>query len=238
MVPSGQAQAHSPAAWVPHALLQVYDCELEAVPAFQGLQDFCQTFKLYQESPKVDSPVVGEFKVGVWPGLADISSCPPVPEEIKALPLYAPCRRGQEGLKKVLGVGEHRLAYVVVHGDLPHTRRTRAFSLPASAQSPEAQEPSRMSSNLKGMGGIGFTSADWEPPCKQLLAQHPPAQGSLYSISATPASLPVLVVYYPCILLPLSRELEAGKLLEGSTEPAANTNLHRHTGPFPCLSPS
>lgn len=43
--------------------LQVYDCELEAVLAFQGLQDFCQTFKLYQEKPKVDSPVVGEFKV-------------------------------------------------------------------------------------------------------------------------------------------------------------------------------
>lgn len=43
----------------------MYDCELEAVPAFQGLQDFCQTFKLYQEQPKSDSPVVGEFKVGV-----------------------------------------------------------------------------------------------------------------------------------------------------------------------------
>ncbi|ELK23215.1 Fer-1-like protein 5 [Myotis davidii] len=42
--------------------LEVYDCELEAVPAFQGLQDFCETFKLYQEQPKSDSPVVGEFK--------------------------------------------------------------------------------------------------------------------------------------------------------------------------------
>ncbi|KAF6270415.1 fer-1 like family member 5 [Rhinolophus ferrumequinum] len=42
--------------------LKVYDCELEAVPAFQGLQDFCQTFRLYQEQPKSDSPVVGEFK--------------------------------------------------------------------------------------------------------------------------------------------------------------------------------
>lgn len=40
----------------------MYDCELEAVPGFQGLQDFCQTFKLYQEQPKADSPVVGEFK--------------------------------------------------------------------------------------------------------------------------------------------------------------------------------
>ena len=54
-----------PASRVPHALPQVYDCELEAVPAFQGLQDFCQTFKLYQERPKLDSPVVGEFKVRV-----------------------------------------------------------------------------------------------------------------------------------------------------------------------------
>lgn len=52
-----------PPARVLHTPLQVYDCELEAVPDFQGLQDFCQTFKLYQEKPKVDSPVVGEFKV-------------------------------------------------------------------------------------------------------------------------------------------------------------------------------
>lgn len=50
--------------------LQVYDCELEAVPAFQGLQDFCQTFKLHREQPKSGSPVVGEFKVGVRPSLA------------------------------------------------------------------------------------------------------------------------------------------------------------------------
>ncbi|KAF6103374.1 fer-1 like family member 5 [Phyllostomus discolor] len=42
--------------------LKVYDCELEAVPAFQGLQDFCQTFKLYKEQPTSYSPVVGEFK--------------------------------------------------------------------------------------------------------------------------------------------------------------------------------
>lgn len=53
----------SSAAQVLHTPLQVYDCELEAVLTFKGLQDFCQTFKLYQEKPKVDSPVVGEFKV-------------------------------------------------------------------------------------------------------------------------------------------------------------------------------
>ncbi|ERE92669.1 fer-1-like protein 5 [Cricetulus griseus] len=55
--------------------LKVYDCELEAVPDFQGLQDFCQTFKLYQEKPKVDSPVVGEFK-----GLFRIYPFPEDPE--------------------------------------------------------------------------------------------------------------------------------------------------------------
>ncbi|XP_021565491.1 fer-1-like protein 5, partial [Carlito syrichta] len=58
--------------------LKVYDCELEAVSAFQGLQDFCQTFKLYQEWPKLDSPVVGEFK-----GLFRIYSFPENPEAPK-----------------------------------------------------------------------------------------------------------------------------------------------------------
>uniref|UniRef100_A0A2K6NF52 Fer-1 like family member 5 n=1 Tax=Rhinopithecus roxellana TaxID=61622 RepID=A0A2K6NF52_RHIRO len=58
--------------------LKVYDCELEAVPAFQGLQDFCQTFKLYQEQPKLDSPVVGEFK-----GLFRIYPFPEDPEAPK-----------------------------------------------------------------------------------------------------------------------------------------------------------
>nr|XP_012642367.1 fer-1-like protein 5 isoform X2 [Microcebus murinus] len=58
--------------------LKVYDCELEAVPAFQGLQDFCQTFKLYQEQPKLDSPVVGEFK-----GLFRIYPFPENPAALK-----------------------------------------------------------------------------------------------------------------------------------------------------------
>nr|XP_020021559.1 fer-1-like protein 5 [Castor canadensis] len=58
--------------------LKVYDCELEAVSAFQGLQDFCQTFKLYQEQPKADSPVVGEFK-----GLFRIYPFPENPEAPK-----------------------------------------------------------------------------------------------------------------------------------------------------------
>ena len=60
----------APTSGVLRALPQVYDCELEAVPAFQGLQDFCQTFKLYQEWPRLDSPVIGEFKVCVQPCVA------------------------------------------------------------------------------------------------------------------------------------------------------------------------
>ncbi|MBZ3885416.1 Fer-1-like protein 5 [Sciurus carolinensis] len=55
--------------------IKVYDCELEAVPDFQGLQDFCETFSLYQEQPKADSPVVGEFK-----GLFRIYPFPENPE--------------------------------------------------------------------------------------------------------------------------------------------------------------
>ncbi|ELV11536.1 Fer-1-like protein 5 [Tupaia chinensis] len=58
--------------------IKVYDCELEAVPAFQGLQDFCQTFKLYQEQPRLDSPVVGEFK-----GLFRIYPFPENPDAAK-----------------------------------------------------------------------------------------------------------------------------------------------------------
>ena len=45
---------------------QVYDCELEQVPEFQGLTDFCSTFKLHRGKNEdgVDDPtVVGEFKV-------------------------------------------------------------------------------------------------------------------------------------------------------------------------------
>lgn len=80
----------------------MYDCELEAVPAFQGLQDFCQTFKLYQEQPKSDSPEVGEFKVGVQPGLAAPSPHAHLSTEDsnKSLALYALCRMGQGGLEK------------------------------------------------------------------------------------------------------------------------------------------
>lgn len=77
VVPPSPDLGNSPCQPGFHTPLQVYDCELEAVPAFQGLQDFCQTFKLYQEQPKLDSPVVGEFKVCVHPSLAaPVSLCP------------------------------------------------------------------------------------------------------------------------------------------------------------------
>ena len=50
---------------------QIYSCELEAVPDFGGLQDFCQTFPLYQPGghpeAREDPAPVGEFKVGESP---------------------------------------------------------------------------------------------------------------------------------------------------------------------------
>ncbi|NXE17033.1 MYOF protein, partial [Lophotis ruficrista] len=50
---------------------QIYSCELEAVPEFEGLQDFCQTFPLFppgcHPAPGEDPAPVGEFKVGESP---------------------------------------------------------------------------------------------------------------------------------------------------------------------------
>lgn len=45
---------------------QVFNCELEEVEEFQGLTDFCSTFKLQRgknEDEEEDPSVVGEFKV-------------------------------------------------------------------------------------------------------------------------------------------------------------------------------
>lgn len=45
---------------------QVYDSELEEIAEFQGLTDFCSTFKLQRgktEDEEDDPSVVGEFKV-------------------------------------------------------------------------------------------------------------------------------------------------------------------------------
>lgn len=49
-------------------LIQVYKTELEEVPQFNGLTDFCQTFKLQRgksndDDDGDDPSVVGEFKV-------------------------------------------------------------------------------------------------------------------------------------------------------------------------------
>ncbi|CAF98669.1 unnamed protein product, partial [Tetraodon nigroviridis] len=51
--------------------LQVYNTELEEVPQFNGLTDFCRTFKLRRgktdDDDEEDPSVVGEFKVQLWP---------------------------------------------------------------------------------------------------------------------------------------------------------------------------
>lgn len=49
-------------------LFQVYETELEAVPEFRGLTDFCNTFKLQRgkmEDEEEDPSVVGEFKASL-----------------------------------------------------------------------------------------------------------------------------------------------------------------------------
>ncbi|KAM9326418.1 myoferlin [Gastrophryne carolinensis] len=69
--------------------LKVYDCELEEVSEFQGLTDFCETFKLYRgKSEESDDPsVVGEFKGSfrIYP-LSDDPSVPSPPRQFRELP--------------------------------------------------------------------------------------------------------------------------------------------------------
>ncbi|CAM4715675.1 unnamed protein product [Caretta caretta] len=75
--------------------LKVYHCELEAVPEFQGLQDFCQTFRLYRgrgrEAASEDPLVVGEFKglFQIYP-LPEDPSSPPPPRQFQELPKSQP----------------------------------------------------------------------------------------------------------------------------------------------------
>lgn len=50
----------------PPYMWQVYDTQLENVEAFEGLSDFCNTFKLYRgktQEEMEDPSVIGEFKV-------------------------------------------------------------------------------------------------------------------------------------------------------------------------------
>ncbi|GAB0200176.1 fer-1-like protein 5 [Grus japonensis] len=75
--------------------LKIYSCELEAVPEFEGLQDFCQTFPLYQPGghPAVgEDPVpVGEFKglFHIYP-LPEDPGVPPPPRHFQELPPSQP----------------------------------------------------------------------------------------------------------------------------------------------------
>ncbi|KAM4704437.1 myoferlin isoform 1-T1 [Rhinophrynus dorsalis] len=69
--------------------LKVYDTELENVPEFRGLTDFCDTFKLYRgKSEDSDDPsVVGEFKGSfrIYP-LSDDPNIQPPPRQFLELP--------------------------------------------------------------------------------------------------------------------------------------------------------
>ncbi|NXT01278.1 MYOF protein, partial [Jacana jacana] len=73
--------------------LKIYSCELEAVPEFEGLQDFCQTFPLYQPGrhPTVGEDPVGEFKglFCVYP-LPEDPGVPPPPRHFQELPPSRP----------------------------------------------------------------------------------------------------------------------------------------------------
>ncbi|NXL51439.1 DYSF protein, partial [Podilymbus podiceps] len=75
--------------------LKIYSCELEAVPEFEGLQDFCQTFPLYQPGghPAAgEDPVpMGEFKglFCIYP-LPEDPRVPPPPRHFQDLPPSQP----------------------------------------------------------------------------------------------------------------------------------------------------
>uniref|UniRef100_A0A3Q3CZY5 Myoferlin n=1 Tax=Haplochromis burtoni TaxID=8153 RepID=A0A3Q3CZY5_HAPBU len=74
--------------------LKIYDCELEDVPEFKGLTDFCDTFKLQQgknDNGDDDPTVVGEFKGSfkVYP-LPDDPGVAPPPRQFRELPDSGP----------------------------------------------------------------------------------------------------------------------------------------------------
>ncbi|XP_071319383.1 myoferlin-like isoform X2 [Trachinotus anak] len=74
--------------------LKVYDSELEDVPEFKGLTDFCNTFKLQRgknENGDDDPTVVGEFKGSfkVYP-LPDDPGVAPPPRQFRELPDSGP----------------------------------------------------------------------------------------------------------------------------------------------------
>ncbi|XP_033469329.2 myoferlin isoform X1 [Epinephelus lanceolatus] len=74
--------------------LQVFNSDLEEVPQFQGLTDFCTTFKLKRgknEDEEDDPTVVGEFKGSfkIYP-LPDDPGVPPPPRQFRELPESGP----------------------------------------------------------------------------------------------------------------------------------------------------
>ncbi|NWS62812.1 MYOF protein, partial [Chunga burmeisteri] len=75
--------------------LKIYSCELEAVPEFEGLQDFCQSFPLYQPgghpATREDPVPVGEFKglFCIYP-LPEDPGVPPPPRHFQELPPSQP----------------------------------------------------------------------------------------------------------------------------------------------------
>ncbi|XP_077437415.1 myoferlin isoform X2 [Vanacampus margaritifer] len=74
--------------------LQVYDCELEQVEPFQGLTDFCSTFKLSRgktDGEEDDPSVVGEFKGSfkIYP-LPDDPGVQAPPRQFRELPESGP----------------------------------------------------------------------------------------------------------------------------------------------------
>ncbi|XP_068012253.1 LOW QUALITY PROTEIN: fer-1-like protein 5 [Melanerpes formicivorus] len=77
--------------------LKVYSCELEAVPEFEGLQDFCRTFPLYQPGhhpvPGEEPVPVGEFKglFHIYP-MPEAPEVPPPPRRFQQLPPSRPQR--------------------------------------------------------------------------------------------------------------------------------------------------
>ncbi|XP_039994727.1 myoferlin isoform X2 [Xiphias gladius] len=74
--------------------LQVYNCDLEEVAQFQGLTDFCSTFKLQRgktEDEEEDPSVVGEFKGSfkIYP-LPDDPGVPAPPRQFREIPESGP----------------------------------------------------------------------------------------------------------------------------------------------------
>lgn len=74
--------------------LKVYECELEEVPEFYGLTDFCKTFKLERgrtEDDEDDPSIVGEFKGSfkIYP-LPDDPGMQPPPRQFRELPESGP----------------------------------------------------------------------------------------------------------------------------------------------------